>query len=163
MQFNSKVAILKAIKQAQEYKVNEQEKYRAIINGAMRTSVSAKHFQEYEALGNDGFEALMSGESWPPTDQDWATMGVTWEKIPKRQQLKQVDDDDIAMTAHFYGEVADQTVRLKAMAKYYGFFEGTNPDIDKAFIVWYMLASLNAMLALNPSLSQLVTEQPLVL
>jgi len=140
----TKAAVIAAIKQAEAVSLADQDSYRPIIKAALATPATEKHEQLLIELGVGGIEKLMEGECYPPTGEDWKVIkGYEWNQMPRRLQLEQVEDKDISFWLYMLGEVTDHTQRLKAMAKFFGYFGAISIDINKAFICWQAISTLN--------------------
>lgn len=143
---NSKAAILKAIKQAEKARLDEQDFYGSIIEKARKTPVTEEHEKQLSDLGFEGIEKHMAGESWPPASQDWRHFkGYAWNEIPKRKRLDQIADKDIRYAIYFYSEIAEHTLRIKAIARYCSLFGAVNDNIYREFISWRVIATLKAI------------------
>ena len=147
MPSRSKEAVIAAIKKAEADSLAEQDTYRKVINAAYANPATEQHEQLLKALDDDKLNKLMDGECFPPTSQDWKIIkGYEWDQIPRRRQLERVENKDISFWLYMLGEVTDHTMRLKAMAKFYGFFGAISTDIRNAFIFWRLVSTLRMVL-----------------
>lgn len=143
----SKAAVIAAIKQAEAARLAEQDGYRKIIEAAFATPATEAHEQLLKELDGDGINALMSGECFPPTWEDWKRIkGYEWHQIPKQMKLEQVEDKDISFWLYMLSEVAEHTQRLKAMAKFFGYFGAVSKDILNSFICWQAISTLKLVM-----------------
>jgi hypothetical protein len=147
MQPRAKAATIAALKQAEADSLAEQKIYRTIIDAAFAIPATEKHEKLLTGLGEDGLETLMEGECFPPAGEDWKQIkGYEWDQIPRRRQLEQVEDRDIFFWLYMLGEVTDHTKRLKAMAKFFGYFGAVSKDIYNTFICWQAISTLKIVL-----------------
>jgi hypothetical protein len=150
----SKEAIIAAIKKAEADSLAAQDTYRKVIDAAYANPATEQHEQILKSLDDDKLKMLMDGECYPPTSQDWKTIkGYEWDHIPRRRQLEQVEDKDISFWLHMLGEVTDHTKRLKAMAKFFGYFGAVSKDIYNTFICWQAISTLRLVIDADPSVA----------
>lgn len=146
MQLHEKTAILKGLKAQEVARLKEQDTYRAIlrdIENAPQTDSLSDHLG---TLGWEGIEKHMEGQCWPPTSQDWLKFdGLEYYETPKQKILNQIADKDIRFSTYHYSELADHTLRIKAMAHFYSLFAATNDDVALTFWVWKECSKVNAM------------------
>lgn len=96
----------------------------------------------------------MAGECWPPTSQDWQDIkGLAFNETPKQKLLNQIVDRDIRFSTYHYSELADHTLRIRAIARFYSLFGANNNIVALTFLVWKECAKLKAMQTLDPSIS----------
>jgi hypothetical protein len=130
--------IIKAIKEAQEARILEQDRYRVILDIALKTEESWEDYStKLEAIGGlSGMYRLMQDQQYPPTYQDWEEMGIGWQVTPQRKMIDKIKDRKVGCALYFYSEIADHTQRLSAMATYYQHFGATSEFGDLNFRVW---------------------------
>lgn len=146
MQSHEKAIILKGLKAEEDARLKEQNRYRENLKNIERTPAPDGLSADLAALGWDGIEKHMEGQCWPPTSQDWLKFdGLEWEETPKQKLLNQITDSDIRVSTYHYSELADQTLRIKAMAHFYRLFGAISHDIALAFVVWAECAKVKAM------------------
>lgn len=154
MHKRSKEAVIAALKKAEAERLLEQDIYRPIIKVAMDTAATEQHLEKLKVIVQQGVDVFMEGESYPPTDQDWKQLkGYTWEQVPKRRLLDSIQNKDISYFAFMYSEIAEQTQRLKAMAKFFGYIGAVNDEIYAVFSIWRMCATIKSIMdSANPSI-----------
>lgn len=135
---SDKAPIIIAIKEAQEARILEQDRYRVILEAAWKTEETWEEYSaKLKAIGGlPGMYRLMQDQQYPPTSQDWEEMGIGWQDTPQRKMLDQIKDRKIGGALYFYSEIADHTRRLAAMATYYQHFGATSELGDLIFRVW---------------------------
>jgi hypothetical protein len=145
---NDKAEILKAIKQAEQAKLIEQETYRKTVKAALATPVTEDHFQRLEQIGWGGILDHMAGEQWPPHSTDWKELyGLEWDETPKHKQLRQINDEDISLAVYMLSEISDHADRLKAAATFFSLFGATSQLHDALFSCWVQQTLEAAMAA----------------
>lgn len=108
---------LQRIEVLEQRKLAEQEEYREIITAAEAASDAETVSARIRELGWQGMLDLMSELRFPPCHTDWKCwLGLDWRDIPHRRKLDGLEDQELASRIYFYGETADHTERLKAMA-----------------------------------------------
>lgn len=148
----SKKAVITAIKKAEADSLAEQDTYRKVIDAAYANPATEQHEQLLDALDKESLNKLMEGECYPPKHQDWKVIkGYEWDQIPRHRQLEQVEDRDISFWLYMLGEVTDHTKRLKAMAKFFGYFGAISIDIHNTFIFWQAISTLKLVMDADPS------------
>lgn len=146
MQPHEKAAILKGLKAEEAARLREQDTYRAILKGIEEAPQTDSLSDHLGALGWERIEKHMAGECWPPTSQDWRDIkGLAFNETPKQELLNQITDRDIRISTYHYSELADHTLRIKAIARFYSLFGTINNDVALTFLVWKECAKLKAM------------------
>ena len=134
---SKKETILSAIRAAKAVKLKEQDTYREIIRAACATEATEKHYQVLHEFGWQRIVDHMTGEHWPPQMIDWKERyQLTWEQEPKVLLLAAIEDEDIRGCLYFYSEVAEQTERLKATARFYSLFGAKDKLLALLFLHW---------------------------
>lgn len=143
---SEKAAILKGLKDAYAAMLKEQDSYRATIEALQDAPVSAKLAMLLETLDWEGIEKHMEGESWPPSCQDWQEFkGLAFDETPKQKILNQMADKDIRFHTYHYSELAEHTLRLKAMAHFFSLFGAINDDVTLWLFAWKEGAKLKTL------------------
>lgn len=146
MQHNKKAAILAAIKNAEQSKLEEQRAYREIVKAALANEATEEMLSRIEDLGWEGVCAQMADEHWPPSGAEWQEQrGVSWDETPKHNQLQLIADEDIRHAVYFFSEVEEQLQRIKAAAKFYGLVGGGGEQVDILFAGWVQIELASTM------------------
>ena len=141
-----KAAILSAIKRAEQATHEEQRLYREVIKTARTVEAIEDHLQLLETLGWEGVCTHMSNECFPPSSNDWRKLcGISWDQTPKHEQLQQITDEDIRRAVYHFSELAEQTERIKAAARFYEFVGAGGIQIDSIFAYWVATTLHTAM------------------
>jgi hypothetical protein len=136
-----RAAILMAIKAREKSLLDEQRRYCAVTRSALSAPATNLQFQQLATLGWEGVHHHMVGERFPPTSQDWKERaGLEWDQTPKYLQLQAIEDSPIRTATYFCSELADQTLRFKAAARYFSLFGASNRQISTCFGNWQILA-----------------------
>lgn len=105
------------IEAQEQRKLAEQDEYREIIERAEAASDADAVRARLRELRWQGLLEVMRGQRFPPSHQDWEHwLGLSWDEIPQRRKLAALEDQELARRIHFYGEIAEHTERIKAMA-----------------------------------------------
>lgn len=111
-------SIIEALKRAELASLDEQDRYREIIedDSKAQSPVMKDNFIEY---GWDALNTAMADCCHPPiSDERLRLLKVNYDQELNRIKLEQILDKDVRFTTHFLNEIVEHTQRLRSMAKF---------------------------------------------
>ena len=112
---SDKEQICAALDIAHQKVLDEQDVYRERLDAIIELSES-EVWEKLQRLGEVGIAEVMKDERSPACSQDRQKyLEQSWEEIPSRLQIEQIEDKDVQIQTYFLNEVAEHRDRIKAV------------------------------------------------
>lgn len=132
-------------RRAREERLAEQDRY-------LETMRSIEEQQDPErilTLEWKDIRTAMREEKYPPGCKERKELlGLNWDQEPIYRKLERIEDEEIRSHVYHYNNIAEHTLCIKSMAKFYQLVRAVNINSKFLYELW-ALRSIHLILALE--------------